>query len=157
MSVRGRIKDPSGQKAAKRKKRFEFLPTSTLWQIDVAGGTFLAFLGDVSLEGFGPDIVIGIRPQERPTSYFEITRFNPTELALVREFFENVFKVAEEISLGRDKKAREYADATGMSFPRLYRPVPNLVVGPGARDLDGESLLQRPVTIPDDEESDEYK
>jgi hypothetical protein len=62
------------------------------------------------------------------------------ELVAARTFWNMAFDLAEPVVLLRDKEAQDAFDSGDDSFHRLHRPVPKLVVRPGAQRAHSEVL-----------------
>ena len=128
-----------------------------VWQLD-ANKTNLAVQinPEIVIEGYGPDIVLQIKSNiaRQAGATLILTSFTHEELLLVKELFDNAFRLALEVSLGRDKRAEELSEDRDFPIERLTRSVPRLFASKRAELLDGKSLLQRPVNVFDDESED---
>lgn len=125
-----------------------------LWHVQLGDGIqiLVSLSTYVETEGFGPSIILQMKnPTDRIPLTIDVTNLNDSEIGMFREIMNNMFDAASEISIGRDKKAEELTHDGAGTFKRLYRPIPQMVTGPGARDFDSTRLLERPVDAPEPE------
>lgn len=137
---------PPRSKSRKIYNRNIALPEQNSHFLQLGGYKFFLFQQEVPSEGFGPSVNFYIT-DGRTNFTVDITQFNLQETEKIVEFFNEIIRIMRLINARRDEVARRVFEEKGTVYPRLYRPVPNLVVTPRARDYDSEELFKRPADI----------
>lgn len=132
---------------------WEYIPEDALWQIKMNGFEFIVYEGATSIDGFGPDVKLMVNHPKFAPLGIDFTAFNAEELSELRQLFDKLFELVTPMVAGRDKRAEELSHDSNMPLQRLIRPIPRLVTGKRAVGIDGESLLKRPIDVPDDDGS----
>lgn len=103
---------------------------------------------------FGPTYRLYLpRPGARAMS-FNITALTHEEFLALKEMFQYLFDISEPIILERDRIANAAFDKGDDSFARSYRQIPQLIIRERKVGKDGQGLHERPVDLPDGDESE---
>lgn len=87
-------------------------------------------------------------PGRRVPLVWNICGMTLPELEALREFFNNLFDLAEPVVRARDKAAQDAFAEGDDSYTRIYRDVPQLIVRKRQVGENGEGLLDGPSSPP---------
>ena len=97
---------------------------------------------------YGPSYVL-VLPRGRGTMKYNFTSMTEEELNLTRQFFNELFDLAEPIIKHRDKVAKDAAEAGDDTYVRNYRQAPQFIVRKGTLRDDDQRILERSQDLPE--------